>query len=74
MSGPLNRQQALALRVGDEVRVDSLWNKTEPPRNKILSPAKILDIRAGGSQTGVMITVVTMSGKRVELDAGWFRR
>lgn len=74
MRNPLTRKQALAVKVGDELRIDTLWNKTEPPRNKILSPVKVLDIRAGGSQTGVMFTVATMSGKNVELDAGWFRQ
>lgn len=69
----MNRARALQVKIGDEVRIDSLWNRTEPPRNKILNPARVLDIRVvGGSQTGVLLTVNTASGKKIELDAGWF--
>lgn len=74
MRNPMTRQRALQIRVGDEIRIDSLWNRTEPPRNKILNPAKVLDIRQQpGSQTGVLITVRAASGKNIELDAGWFQ-
>lgn len=71
----INRQRALQIKVGDEVIIDTLWNRTEPPRNKILNPAKVLDVRnmGVGGQTGVLITVKTTSGKNIELDAGWFR-
>jgi hypothetical protein len=70
----MTRAGALKIKVGDEVRIDTLWNRTEPPRNKILNPAKVLDVRnVGGSQTGVLLTVKTASGKTIELDAGWFQ-
>lgn len=68
----MNRERAQRVQVGDEVRVNPSWNKTEQPARKILSPTTVVGIERGrGSQTGVLLEVRTATGT-VKLDAGWF--
>lgn len=71
----MNAAQARALRVGDEVRINPSWNRTERPLRKILSPTAVVAVdksRLMHSQTGVMVTVKSAGGMLMKLDAGWF--
>lgn len=68
----MDRERARKVRVGDEVRVNPAWNKTEQPARKILSPTTVVGVeQARGSQTGVLLEVKTATGT-AKLDAGWF--
>ena len=71
----MDATQARALQVGDEVRINPSWNRTERPARKILSPTAVIAVdkaRLMHSQTGVMVTVKSVGGLLMKLDAGWF--
>jgi len=64
--------QARGLRVGDEVFVIRLWNATEPPRNRVPRPTRVVSTRPDPrTPGGVLVTVETSCGGRIELDSGW---
>ncbi len=68
----MHRQQALKLKVGDQLDPIGLWNANERTR-KLTYPTEILDVRKERScQTGVMLKVRFTDGAETYLDAGWF--
>lgn len=58
---------------GDMLRPDPVWNRTTGDRDLHLpDPVKVLGVKTGKSQTGVLLTVKTVGGNLVDLDKGWF--
>lgn len=69
----MTRDEALTLKVGDMVSPKPLWNRTEwNAARKIPDPTEVIRLRKDISQTGVMVTVQSLSGAFVTIDAGWF--
>lgn len=69
----MTRDQALALKVGDMVSPHPLWNSTEwRAARKIPDPTEVIRLREDISQTGIMVTVQSLNGAFVTIDAGWF--
>lgn len=69
----MTRDEALTLKVGDLVTPKPLWNATEwRAARKIPEPAEVIRLREDISQTGIMVTVQSLNGAFVTIDAGWF--
>lgn len=66
------KQWAGGVRVGDFVKIDPLWNRTERWANQIPTPAAVVDILKARSQTGILFAVQANDGQVRQLDAGWF--
>lgn len=67
------RKWAESLKVGDFVRPDPTWNRTEPQRNrKLPDRVEILGLQPARCQTGVMLEVESATGNMLFLSAGWF--
>lgn len=56
---------------GEHVRPYPLWNQTSRPSRHLPDAVKVLDVRRGQSQTGVMY-LVEIGGRADWLDSGWF--
>lgn len=51
----------------------SLWNETSPAERRLPKTCAVLEIEHGAAcQTGVLVTVQTLTGKRIKLSAAWF--
>lgn len=69
----MTRDEAIALKVGDLVSPHPLWNRTEwNAGRKISDPTEVIRLRKDISQTGIMVTVQSLNGAFVTIDAGWF--
>ena len=61
------------VEIGNKVRIDPLWNRTEPSHRQIDKVVEVLNIISkASSQTGVLFTVRMLGGSTVDLDASWF--
>ena len=61
-----------AVNVGDKLRPDSAWNKSERPPNQLAEICEILALREAQSQSGILFAVRTRDGTTRYLDAAWF--
>lgn len=62
-----------AVKVGDMLEPDPLWNKTEREPNRMDVPTMVLGISEAVSQSGVLFEVRTKGGFTRHIDAGWFK-
>lgn len=71
----MTRDEALKLKFGDKLRPSPIWNDSERlVSRKLPEECVVVDLRRCVSQTGVMVTVLSERGWRLDLDAGWFER
>ncbi len=69
----MTREEALAVRVGDTVIPDPMWNATTGARHKRLpAGVTVLGTIERKSQTGVLLQVETIGKDKIWIDAGWF--
>lgn len=58
---------------GDMLRPDPCWNRTTGnPEMHLPDPVRVLGVKTGKSQTGVLVTVKAKGGQTIHLDKGWF--
>lgn len=58
---------------GDMLRPDPIWNRSTGDKALHLpDPVKVLGVKLGKSQHGILIAVKTKGGKTIHLDRGWF--
>lgn len=70
----LNKHDALQVKIGDKLIPHESWNKSMELNRQLLSIVTVKSIRYQKSQTGVMLSVVSLSGQTIEIDAGWFTK
>lgn len=56
---------------GEYVQPLPLWSQTSRPASRLPGSVKVLDVRRGQSQTGLMY-LVEIGGRKDWLDSGWF--
>ena len=64
-----------SVKPGDLVVADPLWNETTAVRYRRLPPvSEVMNVERGrGCQTGVKLSVRSLTGWTMQIDAGWFR-
>jgi len=69
----MTKDEAMRVRVGDNLAPDPMWNDTTVSRHRKLPDiVTVRDIKGVRSQSGRMFHVQTIGKDDICLDAGWF--
>ena len=68
----MTRERAEAIKVGDMLTPDRMWNQTERQINRLPQVCKVLGVKKANCELGVMVCVKTIGGVGRWLSAGWF--